>query len=73
MVVRMISVGERTGALEEMLSKISDFYDEQVNTAVSGLTSMIEPLIIVFLGIVIGGIVIAMFLPIFKMGEIIQM
>lgn len=73
MVVRMISVGEQTGALEEMLGKISDFYDEQVSAAVSGLTSMIEPLIIVFLGLVIGGIVLAIFLPIFKMGELIQM
>ena len=60
MVVRMISVGEQTGSLEKMLSKISDFYDDQVNAAVSGLTSMIEPLIIAFLGIVIGGIVIAL-------------
>ncbi|NOX98077.1 MAG: type II secretion system F family protein [Nitrospirae bacterium] len=73
MVVRMIGVGEQTGKLEEMLSKISDFYDDQVNTAVSGLTSMIEPFIIVFLGVVIGSIVLAIFLPIFKMGELVQM
>jgi len=64
MVVRMISVGEQTGELEKMLSKIADFFDEQVDTAISGLTSLIEPLIIAFLGIVIGGIVICMFLPI---------
>ncbi len=71
MVVRMIYVGEETGELEKMLSKIADFYDDQVDAAVSGLTSLIEPLIICFLGIIIGGIVIAMFLPIFKLTEII--
>jgi type IV pilus assembly protein PilC len=67
----MISVGEQTGQLEKMLSKIADFYDEQVDAAVSALTSMIEPLVIAFLGIVIGGIVIALFLPIFKITELI--
>ena len=67
MVVRMISVGEQTGELEKMLSKIADFYDEQVDTAISGLTSLIEPLIIAFLGIVIGGIVICMFMPILNL------
>ncbi len=71
MVVRMISVGEQTGELEKMLGKIADFYDDQVDAAVSGLTSLIEPLIIAFLGIVIGGIVIAMFLPVFKMTELL--
>ena len=70
MVVRMISVGEKTGQLDTMLAKISDFYDEQVDIAVSGLTSVIEPLIIAFLGIVIGGIVICMFLPIFRLSTI---
>ena len=73
MVVRMISVGEQTGQLEKMLTKIADFYDEQVDAAVSGLTSLIEPLIIAFLGIAIGGIVICMFLPIFKLTSVIQM
>ena len=71
MVTRMVSVGEQSGELEKMLSKIADFYDEQVDTAVTGLTSMIEPLIIAFMGIVIGGIVVAMFLPIFKMTSIV--
>ena len=71
MVVRMIKAGEQTGELEKMLTKIADFYEDQVDAAVSGLTSLIEPLIIAFLGIVIGGIVIAMFLPIFKLTEII--
>lgn len=73
MVTRMVSVGEQTGQLEKMLSKIADFYDQQVDAAVSGLTSLIEPLIIAFLGIVIGGIVICMFLPIFKMTEVVGM
>ncbi|MCM8813948.1 MAG: type II secretion system F family protein [Candidatus Omnitrophica bacterium] len=71
MVTRMIAVGEESGELEKMLSKIADFYDDQVDAAVSGLTSLIEPLIIAFLGIVVGGIVIAMFLPIFKITELI--
>jgi type IV pilus assembly protein PilC len=73
MVVRMVSVGEQTGELEKMLSKIADFYDAQVDVAISGLTSMIEPIIIAFLGIVIGTIVICMFLPIFKISTIINM
>lgn len=72
MVCRMIGVGEQTGQLEKMLSKIADFYDSQVDAAVSALTSMIEPLVIGFLGIVIGGIVIALFLPIFKVTELIR-
>lgn len=71
MVTRMVSVGEQAGELEKMLSKIADFYDEQVDTAVSGLTSLIEPLIIAFLGIVIGTIVICMFLPIFKITAVV--
>lgn len=68
---RMIDVGEKTGQLEKMLSKIADFYDEQVDAAVSALTSLLEPIVIVFLGIVIGGIVISLFLPIFKITELI--
>jgi len=72
MVVRMIGVGEKAGALEKMLTKISDFYDAQVDAAVTGLTSMIEPLIIAFLGIVIGTIVVCMFLPIFKISEVVS-
>jgi len=69
MVVRMIAIGEETGELEAMLTKIADFYDSQVDTAVAGLTSLIEPLIIAFLGIVIGGIVIALFLPILTLTQ----
>ncbi|MDO8662084.1 MAG: type II secretion system F family protein [Candidatus Omnitrophota bacterium] len=71
MVCRMISVGEQTGQLEKMLGKIADFYDEQVDAATSALTSLIEPLVIAFLGIVVGGIVIALFLPIFKISQLI--
>ncbi len=72
MVVRMIAVGEETGELEEMLTKIADFYDAEVDTAVDGLTALIEPLIIAFLGIVIGGIVIAMFLPVLTLTQAIH-
>lgn len=71
MVCRMIGVGEQTGQLEKMLSKIADFYDEQVDAAVAALTSMIEPMVIAFLGVIIGGIVISLFLPIFKITELI--
>jgi len=71
MVCRMISVGEQTGQLEKMLSKIADFYDEQVDAQVSGLTSMIEPLVIAFLGVVVGGIVIALFLPVFQITQLV--
>jgi len=71
MVTRKISVGEQTGKLEEMLSKIADFYESEVDAAVSGLTSLIEPLIIAFLGIVVGGIVISMFLPIVKLIQVV--
>lgn len=67
MVCQMIAVGESTGALDAMLEKIADFYDEEVDQAVENLTAMIEPMMIVFLGVVIGGLVIAMYLPIFKM------
>ncbi|MBI4115831.1 MAG: type II secretion system F family protein [Candidatus Omnitrophica bacterium] len=72
MVVRMIAVGEETGELETMLIKIADFYDTQVDSTVASLTSLIEPLVIAFLGIVIGGIVIAMFLPILTLTQAIK-
>jgi type IV pilus assembly protein PilC len=67
MVVQMISVGEATGALDTMLEKIADFYDEEVDAAVEALTSMLEPLLMLFLGGSIGGLVVAMYLPIFSM------
>ena len=71
MVVQMINVGEAVGALDAMLEKIADFYDEEVDQAVENLTAMIEPFMMVFLGGMIGGLVVAMYLPIFKMGEVV--
>ena len=70
MVVQMIAVGEETGELDKMLTKIADFYDTEVDTAVKGLTSVIEPLVIVVLGVVIGGIVMAVFMPMLKLVNI---
>jgi type IV pilus assembly protein PilC len=69
MVVQMISVGEATGAMDTMLNKIADFYDDEVDDAVSALTSMMEPLLMVVLGTTVGGLVVAMYLPIFKMAS----
>jgi type IV pilus assembly protein PilC len=69
MVIQMISVGESTGALDSMLSKIADFYEEEVDVAVGNLTSLLEPFLMMFLGVVIGGVVIAMYLPIFQMAS----
>lgn len=71
MVVRMIAVGEQTGRLDDMLVKVADFYEEQVDAAVSGLTSALEPVIIAVLGVVVGSIVLAIFLPIFKLTEVL--
>lgn len=71
MVTRMIAVGEQTGKLEVMLAKVADFYEDEVDNAVAGLTSLIEPLIIAFLGIVIGSIVVSMFLPIIKLLQVV--
>src|ERR687895_273257 len=72
MVISMIAVGEQTGGLDEMLSKIADFYDEEVDAAVSALLSLLEPVMIVFLGVVVGGMVVAMYLPIFDMINAVQ-
>jgi type IV pilus assembly protein PilC len=72
MVISMIAVGEQTGGLDEMLSKIADFYDEEVDAAVSGLLALLEPLMIVFLGVIVGGMVVAMYLPIFDMINAVQ-
>ena len=72
MIIRMMTAGEQTGKIDSMLERIADFLDEEIETVLSGLTSLIEPLLIVFLGVVVGGIVICMFLPIFKMSEIIN-
>jgi type IV pilus assembly protein PilC len=72
MVIQMVAVGEETGKLDEMLLRMSDFYDAEVDTAVDSIMSMIEPLIMAFLGVVIGFLVIAMFLPMFSMGEMVK-
>ncbi len=71
MVVQMVSIGEEAGSLDQMLSKVADFYEEEVDNAVDALTSLLEPLIMAFLGVLIGGLVIAMYLPIFKMGAVV--
>ena len=67
MVVQMIGVGEQTGAMDQMLQKIADFYEEEVDAAVSAMTSLIEPVMMAFLGVVVGGLIVAMYLPIFKL------
>lgn len=71
MVTQMIAVGEATGALDNMLGKIADFYDDEVDTAVGALTSLLEPMLILFLGITIGGLLVAMYLPIFQLADVV--
>jgi type IV pilus assembly protein PilC len=70
MVTQMINVGEETGALDAMLSKVADFYEEEVDAAVEGITTIIEPILIVFLGVTLGFIVVAMFMPMFELGNL---
>ncbi|MFM2082967.1 MAG: hypothetical protein RL380_1658 [Verrucomicrobiota bacterium] len=72
MIIRMVTAGEQTGKIDAMLERISDTLDEEIETILSGLTSLIEPILIVFLGVVVGGMVICMFLPIFKMSDIVS-
>ena len=72
MVTSMIAVGESTGNLDEMLQKIADFYDDEVDVAVSGLLALLEPMMIVFLGVAVGGMIMAMYLPIFDMVNAVQ-
>jgi type IV pilus assembly protein PilC len=72
MIIRMVTAGEQTGKIDNMLERISDFLDEEVETTLSGLTALIEPILIVFLGVVVGGMVICMFLPIFKLPDIVN-
>lgn len=72
MVVQMIGIGEETGALDEMLNKIASFYDDEVNTAVDALTSVIEPIMIVVMGMLVGGMVVAMYLPMFKLISVVS-
>lgn len=72
MLVRMLQAGEKTGKIDEMMDNIADFYDDEVETMLNGLTSLLEPLLMVFLGVIVGGIVVSLFLPIFKIGEVIR-
>jgi len=71
MVMQMVNVGEQTGELDKMLGKIADYYDDEVDAAVEALTSIIEPLIILYLGVVVGGMVMAMYLPMFDMMKVV--
>lgn len=71
MVVQMVAIGEESGSLDAMLAKVADFYEEEVDNAVDGLSSLLEPIIMAVLGVLIGGLVIAMYLPIFKMGQVV--
>jgi type IV pilus assembly protein PilC len=71
MVVQMVGIGEESGTLEEMLEKVANIYEEEVDAAVDGLTTLLEPMIMVILGVIVGGLVIAMYLPIFKLGSVI--
>ena len=72
MVIQMASIGEESGALDEMLSKSADYYEDEVDNAVDNLTAMIEPAMMIFLGVVVGGLIVAMYLPIFQMGEAVR-
>ena len=72
MVVQMMAVGEETGALDEMLDKIADFYDQEVEATVNAMTSLIEPLLIVVMGVCIGGMIIALYLPMFNVINLIK-
>jgi type IV pilus assembly protein PilC len=71
LVTQLVSIGEESGSLEKMLSKVADFFEAEVDDAVAAMSSLIEPILIVFLGVVIGGVVVAMYLPIFKMGQVV--
>ena len=71
MVTQMVPIGEESGALDAMLGKVADFFEEEVDEAVAALSSLMEPLIMVILGVLIGGLVIAMYLPIFKLGSVV--
>jgi type IV pilus assembly protein PilC len=71
MVLQMVAIGEESGSLDSMLGKVADFYENEVDEAVAALSSLMEPMIMVFLGVVIGGMVISMYLPIFKLGSVV--
>ncbi len=71
MVVQMVAIGEESGSLDGMLAKVADFYEEEVDNAVDNLSSLLEPMIMGILGILVGGLIVAMYLPIFKMGSVV--
>jgi type IV pilus assembly protein PilC len=71
MVVQMVAIGEEAGSLDTMLAKVADFYEEEVDNMVDSLSSLLEPMIMAILGVLVGGLVIAMYLPIFKMGSVV--
>ena len=71
MFVQMVAVGEESGSLDQMSAKVADFYEEEVDNAVDSMSSLLEPLIMAILGVLVGGLVIAMYLPIFKMGAVV--
>ena len=71
MVIQMVAVGEESGALDDMSGKVAEFYEEEVDNAVDSMSSLLEPLIMAVLGVLVGGLVIAMYLPIFQMGQVV--
>ncbi len=71
MVIQMVTIGEESGELEQMLTKVADYYEEEVDNMVESLSSLLEPLIIAILGLMVGSLVVAMYLPIFKMGSVV--
>ena len=71
MVVQMVAIGEESGSIDAMLGKVADFYEQEVDDAVDAMSSLMEPIIMAVLGVLIGGLVIAMYLPIFKMGQVV--
>ncbi len=71
MVIQMVSIGEESGSLDNMLSKVADFFEAEVDDSVDALSSLLEPIIIVILGVLVGGMVVAMYLPIFKLGQVV--
>lgn len=71
MVIQMTAVGEESGTLEDMLAKVADFYEETVDNAVDGLSSLLEPIIMIVIGTLVGGLVIAMYLPVFKLAAVV--
>ena len=71
MAIQMVAIGEESGALDEMLSKVANYYEDEVDNMVDGLTSLMEPLIMAVLGVLVGGLIVAMYLPIFQLGSVV--